>query len=407
VFEEFPSIRLPARIFKPLELSSYDVLFKDIMWVGVYHGQIKAEEVALILNAGLVHFPHLTGYICKSSWKILPCIRDLQVETEICDQEFHLSKIEDSPYGELREKFIPNEEQWIENKFLFGSRVVQFSNASVIGIRVSHCAVDGTGFGLFLRASIQSLMHQDVSPVLHERMVLSSVHSPQTFQIPQGYECEKDGLLPKERDQSKLKRCEDTLFISLSIAELSKKWDTKSHLATRLKLAAWLSAECKKADPELREMAVWCDVRGLGDFPQNFTGNCGCFLHFPLSESMQEMEACWKKLISRVGFRSINEVFRQLQEAERREQALQWKNDPSYLQINIIPNSISNLDFGYGKALFGTLLTRNSSGIRISVTPDEQFFSIEAEVSKKIHEHLIQAMHFEKWKVKLWEMNHS
>jgi len=395
---------LKPQVFEAVSLSVYDKLPRDIMWVGAFRGMITVEEVAQLLEKGLERFPHLTGVICQESWKVIPAERDLRLEDAVCEENIDIERLQQLSAELLYERFMPDRDNWSQSGYLFGGRVVRFPqlNQTVIGIRISHCVVDGVGLGLFLKASLFAMVGRDVSPPQHERELLLSDDVLNLNGIPKGYEIATAQPHAANSLGSLFDSASGTTLFTLSIDEIKRRWGGDTLVAVRTRLAAWLSAECKKVNPQLNQLAVWCDVRGIQGVPQDFTGNCGCFLHFPLSSSETEMHAHWKHLTRRGGFREVAKVFSQLQAAEKQGRPLQWKDDNSVLQINIVPSSIANVNFGYGKALFGVLLARNSPGIRISTTPDKQYFLIEVELPEFTRNHLVDVAQCEGFTVELW-----
>lgn len=381
--------KLAARHFTPLSLSSYDALSKDIRWVGAFEGLIKSEIIAALLHEGLVHFPHLSGSICQQTWSVIPRDREIEIEVASSDLCLSFSQIEAMPNDRLCALSMPDQNHWSEQEFLIGAKLVHFTkmNLSLIGFQISHCLVDGVGLNLFLQSALLSLSGEQAPVLKHERSLLKSVKSPKKCEIPQGYQLNTSICSFTQQEN---KNNETAAFITLPVAEIKKAWRTDSLNHARLELAAWLSSECKKAEPKLTELAVWCDVRGIA-LPKYFTGNCGCFLHYPLSDSQEKMKQHWKHLTSRQGFQRIAEVFSQLQEAERKGEELEWNHHPNLLHINLLPNRMSHIDFGVGRALFTAILDRNTAGIRVSLTPDKTQFLLEIELPQSIQQHLIDA----------------
>ena len=400
------TLKLATRDFPPVALSSYDDLPKDIMWVGMYAGLVEAEKVAMLFEAGLKHFPHLTGRLCKQTWQIVPAERDLEIELMKTKAKVDSRDLEALPVEELGSRYLPNEDKWHGQNYLLGVRILHLVNINktIIGLRISHCVVDGAGLGLILKTGLLELMGKDPLLPIHDRAAFKNcrnkeVSSNVPSNIPQGYQTLEQN---SESLRDEVNGTQESIMFTIAISEIKEKWQCKSLIESRVHLAAWLSSECKKAEPKLKELAAWCDVRGIRGFPQSFTGNCGCFVHYPLATDHQTMAGYWKQLTGRKGFKKIADIFAQLQVAEMTNQPLLWKNDDSILQINIVPHSLAHFDFGYGKAEFGLLLARNSPGIRISVTPDDRHFLIEAEVAKPIQEHLLNAAHSSGFEVTLW-----
>jgi len=308
----------------------------------------------------------------------------VNIELANCETIINTQLLEQMSIQQLKENFMPDSKLWYKNKSLFGARVVHFpkSEISLLGIRASHCVVDGAGLALYLRSCMLSLSGQDQIPVFHHRNVLHSIQKSSDRSIPDGYQVIENESSNDLKDDC-AKSYETTIF-TLPVAEVITKWQASSLLDARIRLAAWLSAQCSTADPQLSELAVWCDVRGL-----------------LVSRSTEEMTDLWRSIVKRKGFKKVATVFSQLQAHEAANKPLQWIDAPHVLQINIVPHSIAHVDFGYGKALFGMILARNSSGIRISITPDEQHFLLEIELSQNIREHLIKSATSEPFSITL------
>jgi len=401
IIQPIRSLSLPARKFTPLAMSSYDQLPEDIMLIGAFRHLMDLEQLSSVFDAGLEVFPHLTGSIDLDKKTIITKESGVNIELANCETIINTQLLEQMSIQQLKENFMPDSKLWYKNKSLFGARVVHFPNSeiSLLGIRASHCVVDGAGLALYLRSCMLSLSGQDQIPVFHHRNVLHSIQKSSDRSIPDGYQVIENESSNDLKDDC-AKSYETTIF-TLPVAEVITKWQASSLLDARIRLAAWLSAQCSTADPQLSELAVWCDVRGLLGLSPNYTGNCGCFLHYPLSRSTEEMTDLWRSIVKRKGFKKVATVFSQLQAHEAANKPLQWIDAPHVLQINIVPHSIAHVDFGYGKALFGMILARNSSGIRISITPDEQYFLLEIELSQNIREHLIKSATSEPFSITL------
>ena len=383
-------IDLPSRHFPAVVLSSFDELAEDIKWGGVFRGRVDVEAVVRLLDRALDFFPHLTGAICQSSWRIVPVKRAVHVTLYQSDKEISMPDSDGISETQLCSTLMPDEESWRENGLLFGVKMVHChqQNRTLIGMRVSHCALDGKGLGLMLQAGLSSCLGLKVDGLIHDRAVLEQPARDLDF-LPCGYDRLSSRQL--KRGLRAGKKANKVVRLLFSVTELKERWEESSLKQVRILLAAWLSAQCKVAEPLLQELAVWCDVRGLGGVPQQFTGNCGCFVHYPLSESLTLMQGHWKHLTSRLGFKKIAKVFAQIQAAEHSAEPLRWREDESVLQVNIVPNTIADIDFGYGKAQFGFLLARNSSGIRITTSPDGKQLVAELDLSQPLQQHLVEA----------------
>ena len=371
------NLTFTPRTFSPVKLSKNDQLPIDIMLVGAFSGLMDADNIYAAFHASLDLFPHLTGTICHTTNTILNSAKNTYLELAECHQETTKSLLDSMTLQELKTHFMPNHRHWECNKPLFGIRMVHFptTNITLLGIRVSHHVVDGSGLSLLLRSCMLHLSQHQQLPVLHDRNTLSTINKNDNANIPKGYS--QASPYHTTREQIKAK----SMIFTADVQATIKQWNASSLVDARLRLAAWISARCAKVDPNLSEIALWCDVRGLQGIPPHYTGNCGCYLHVPLSDSAQKMTEQYRTLITRQGFKKIAETYTQIQTLETNGTALDWKNQAHVLEVNIVPHSVASVDFGYGKPFFGMLLSRNSPGIRLSITPDEQQFLIEIEVN--------------------------
>ena len=116
--------------------------------------------------------------------------------------------------------------------------------------------------------------------------------------------------------------------------------------------------------------------------PRNFTGNAGCYHALPLSgKPPHEITACLKQLAGRRGLLRTTETYRRIKHAEQNGRMVVWDGPrDDILQLNLLPRAAADAEFG-GAPDFSMLLSRNSSGLRISVTPDGAGFLIEASLA--------------------------
>lgn len=345
--------------FAPLDLSVDDRLPADIELVMGYRGGIAAEDCAAALERGLQVFPHLTGKL--EGMRIVPSERGFALETVDLKGAMEVRDLEEMPLAELSTLFIPEG----RTDSLFAVRLSRFTDLSVLGMRVSHAAVDGTGLALFIHHCTAELRGVGVHPLFHERRFGFGANLDGADEPPYGYR--EAGSVTEE---DSLAGSVPTLF-AIPVENVHKHFQATSLLDARLKLGAWLCAALESRFPEV---ALWCDPRGLNGIPPTYTGNLGCYLHF--TNRADELTRELKATATRAGFQRIADTHRRLKLAESRNHPLAWKS--SALQLNLVPHAVSGTDFGTGLPGYAILLSRNSSGLRISLTPDASRFLIEA-----------------------------
>lgn len=347
--------------FEPLDLSVDDRLPADIELVIGYRGEIAADDFAAEVERGLRAFPHLTGRL--DGMRIVPSGRNFALETVELQGAIGFRDLEEMPLAEQSAAFIPEGRA----DSLFAARLARFPEAdlSVIGMRVSHAAVDGTGLALFINECTAARRGVATPPLFHERRHgfgenIDGEHTP-----PQGYRAADvaDGL-------ESLADISPTLF-AIPSENVRKHFHAVTLLDARLKLAAWL---CAALEPQFPKVALWCDPRGLNGIPATYTGNLGCYLHF--ENRAETLTQQLKATATRAGFQRIAETHRRIKLAESRGRPLAWKGVA--LQLNLVPHAVAGTDFGIGLPGYAILLSRNSSGLRISLTPDTSRFLIEA-----------------------------
>jgi hypothetical protein len=159
-----------------------------------------------------------------------------------------------------------------------------------------------------------------------------------------------------------------------------RHFNASSILDARLRLGAWLCAMVSARHPVFAEVGLWCDPRGTNGIPASYTGNAGCYLHFPLRDrTADDLTHDLRKMTTRAGFQRIADAYRQIKRAEAEGRPLVWDGPGNdILQLNLVPHAVAGTDFGHGLPAFALLLSRNSSGLRISLTPDASRFLIEA-----------------------------
>lgn len=354
------------RDFLPVELSLDDRLPADIQLVMAYRYGIAADACSAALKRGLQAFPHLMGKL--EGARILPPAGDFLLETEDLPGVVGICDLEEMPLSEQSATFIP--ESCADS--LFAVRLTQFAETdlSVLGLRVSHAAVDGSGLALFINHCTAALRGCEAPPIFHERSYGFGQTLDGADEPPHGY-CEAGRAAGEDAPVGS----SATLF-AIQAEKVRWHFQAASILDARLKLGAWL---CTALREKFSEVALWCDPRGLNGIPATYTGNLGCFLHFPLrGTTAEEFTKQLRATATRSGFQRIAETHRSIKLAELRGNPLAWDGGGrDVLQLNLVPHAVDGTDFGSGVPDFALLLSRNSSGLRISLTPDASRFVIE------------------------------
>lgn len=361
---------LPATTdFAPLDLSVDDRLPTDIELVMGYVGGITPEVCAAALQRGLRAFPHLTGKV--EGMRIVPSEDGFALETVDMPEALRIRDLEEIPLAEQSAVFIPEGRA----DSLFAARLARFpgTDLTVLGMRVSHAAVDGTGLALFIMHGTAALRGVGMPPLFHERRHGFGGDLEGADEPPCGYHESGSAMEDVISDP--------TLFV-IPAENVRRYFEATSLLDARLRLGAWL---CGALEPHFSEVALWCDPRGLNGIPSTYTGNLGCYLHFPNHADLTNQ---LKATATREGFRRIADTHRRIKLAESRGRPLVWEGGA--LQLNLVPYVVEGTDFGTGLPGYAILLSRNSSGLRISLTPDTSRFLIEACLPDRLGDELLE-----------------
>ena len=382
----------PALDFAPLILSEDDRLHADIELVMGYHGLLDPQKISIAWNAGLTHFPHLTGIIQKEESSSRECIVPVQghimSEWWESDAVNELDDLKHLSYERQSSLWVPPKLPRSAAGALWQSRLTTIPHAdlSVIGIRVSHAVVDGAGLAWFIHHCTAAARGGALVPVCHDRSMTfpDAVDSDST--PPQGYDCigESDVWSGDVLAQS------TPVLVTVPVDLVMSKFEANSMLDARLRLAAWLCLLVAECQPQTVEVALWCDARGVSDVPVHYTGNAGCFLHFPLCEAAAgSLVENLRAVATRSGFARIAETYRLLKHAESCGQPFFWNGlRRGVLQLNLVPHMVGGTDFGTGLPGYAMLLSRNSSGIRIAFTPDGARLMIELSLADETNRYL-------------------
>lgn len=382
----------PALDFAPLLLSEDDRLPTDIELVMAYRGLLDPLKLAGAWKAGLSHFPHLTGIIHKEEPSSRECIVPVQgdIMAEWCESDVvdDLNDLKHLSYVRQSSLWVPPKLQGSVTGALWQSRLTTIPHAeiSVIGIRVSHAAVDGAGLAWFIHHCTAAGLGRVIAPVCHDRCLRLPDAAATDSSPPQGYACEGENDVWSRDVLAK----STPVLVTVPVDHVMALFEARSVLDARLRLAAWLCLLVAECQPQTEEVALWCDARGVSHVPVHYTGNAGCFLHFPLrgvdAGSLVE-KLCG--VATRSGFARIADTYRRLKKAESSGRPFVWNGlQRGALQLNLVPHVVGGTDFGIGLPAYAMLLSRNSSGIRIAFTPDGARLMIELSLADETNQYL-------------------
>ena len=374
---------LSTRSFAPLELALDDRLEHDLLLVMGYRHRIDPERLIRALNVGLQAFPHLTGKLVRDEatgrWWIEPLSGPTEMEVADDGGPWLMDDLRRMSHRDLARHFLPETAASDDGaKRLFALRRTSCGGGDVLGLRVSHAAVDGTGLGWFARCCAAGAHGENPPPVRHDRREILAAAGPGPGDVPPGY-CDAGDLARWQWPPDPWVTGTPVFFVIPTAAARRVMKTAGSLLDLRLELAAWLCHRLAAIAPQLNGVAVWCDPRGGGLVPRHFTGNAGCYHFLPLRvESATGFAASLKQLSGRSGLRRTAGVYRHLKQAEANGRGLVWDGPrEDLLQLNLLPRTAADGGLG-GPPDFSLLLSRNSSGLRVSVTPDDSGFLIEA-----------------------------
>jgi hypothetical protein len=373
---------IAAGIFPALALSLDDRLETDLELVLGYRHRIDPPVLERAVKAGLGAFPHLTGRLVRDGddgqWWIVPASDPTDIELVDHGGPAVIADLHGMSVSELALRFLP-----ANSSRLFALRWTRCAGGDVIGLRVSHAAVDGTGLGRFARCCAAGARGQAPPKVNHDRREILTTSGDDTGDTPPGYRDmgrrSADWQWPSDPWAA-----DEPMIFAIPAAAVRRVMDADgSLLDQRLALAGWLCQRLAEIAPQMNEIAVWCDPRGGGLLPRHFTGNAGCYLALPLGgQSPLEITAGLKHLAGRRGLLRTTETYRRIKCAEAAGRMVVWDGPrETILQLNLLPRAVADADFG-GAPDFSMLLSRNSSGLRISITPDGVGFLIEASLAQ-------------------------
>lgn len=383
-------LTIPVQNFKPLRLCLDDVLPVSIVLLLGYSHRLEPQALRSSLQSALLAFPHLSGRIQVSleplQAELVPGEREVQIEwnqgnkcslqdLEFLDQKTLFTHFAPSaaanartPIQALQAPLLQLRLTWLSN-----------SNACVLGLMVSHMVLDGTGLALFLNHLTAGLQGKIAPAVVHDRQHTYPDPLPKNGTLPLHYQEIPNLALAMMQEQDPLAASPSTVF-SIPVKSLQQVSRTNSLTDARLFLAAHLCQEVAAMQPGRSTLALWCNARGLGHVPRNYTGNAGCYMHSPLAAG--QTNECFqnlKRTITRDGFAEIAKTYASLKAEEASGRAIFWHGPgEDLLSLNLVPHVRGAVDFGYGGPVYAQLLTRNVSGLRIFSSSDESRFVVEA-----------------------------
>ncbi len=352
----------------------------------------RLDPIALreAMKKALQAFPHLSARIDLNLQplraELVPSDRELQLEW-IRSGEPLSQPLEDQNQATLFARFAPSAAASARTPMqALQSPLLQLrltwlpeSEGCVLGVMVSHMVMDGSGLALFLAHMIAAMRGGSAPDVVHDRRHTFPDILPAAAGLPPHYVEVPQLSLAMAEGADTLASSTPTVF-SLSLAELRRSMADKSSTEARLYLAAHLCQEVAARQLGRRTLALWCNARGLGHVPRNYTGNAGCYTHVPLEPG--NTQGCYqnlKRTITRTGFAEIKDAYGRLKSAEAAGRVVFW-NGPgeNLLSLNLVPPARGAADFGQGGPDYAQLLTRNVSGLRLYSSADGERLVVEA-----------------------------
>jgi len=384
------TLEIAPHDFPPLALASDDRLAEGIELVLGYRHGLATDAVMEAMRCGLRGFPHLTGQADGEAGepprRIVPSEQGTVLEVVESSVEMTIGGLEALPLEEHASVFMPHGGDGGSPVPLFGARLTRMPGLCVLGLRVSHMAVDGTGLAWFISHCTAAMRGVALFPVFHDRRHGFGRHLDGPDDPPHRYRAGGPWVGDPLAGNHPL-----VFAIQADVARMC--FNAPSLLHSRLHLAALLCAVTAGRHPEFTELGLWCDPRGTNGIPAGYTGNAGCFLHFPLrGMTAEDLTRQLREMTTRAGFQRIADSYRRIKRAEADGRPVMWDGPGNdVLQLNLVPHAVAGTDFGGGVPAIGLLLSRNSSGLRISLTPDGSRFLVEACLPAGVADSLVEA----------------
>lgn len=389
--------------FQPLPLSVDDLLPVSVVLLLGYNYRIDPKALTKALECTLSFFPHLSARIHLAfeplKMSLVPSDRKIQLEW-VKNSQGSLETLESMEQGFLTEHYAPSAAFNAQNMLqIFDLPLLQLriswlssSNASVLGLMVSHIALDGIGMMYFIKHLSAALQGTNLPIVVHDRKLTFPEILPNQCELPLYYRELVDLPLALAKAHSEQKKYQVTIF-SITLESLEKIVGKKSLTNARFYFTALLCQALAKIQKKPLTIALWCNVRGLGHVPRNYTGNTGCYIYLPLEEN--KLEKCYqllKNTITRQGFAKIQQAYNQLKSIEAEGRIIYWNgSEQDILSVNLVPHLPNALDLGSGSPVYAQILTRNTVGLRIYSSPDGRRFTVEACLLDQLGDKLLQS----------------
>jgi hypothetical protein len=366
------------------------------------------------LQGALQAFPHLNARIQFSldplQAELVPSFDMVQIEWvkagapaprnfELLDQQTLLARFAPSSASEVRSPLQALQDPLLQLRLTWLAE----SDRSVLGVMASHMVLDGTGLALFLDHLTATIQGRTPPTVVHDRRHTFSASLPADQTLPAHYHEITDLTMAMAQEQDPLTAVPATVF-SVAVQNLEENFLTKSASDRRLYFAAQLCQEVAKHQTNRETMALWCNSRGLGQVPRNYTGNAGCYVHLPLGAGDPHVGyRHLKHAISRKGFAETAQTYARVKANEAAGRLVFW-NGPKdeLLSLNLVPHVPNVANFGKGDPTYAQILTRNVSGLRLFNTPDGNRMVVEASLPRGIGSALVDRCRDMGLSVELW-----
>lgn len=359
-------LSIPALNFKPLSLCLDDVLPVSMVLLMGFNYRINPVELRRALQITLQAFPHLSGRIQVSLQpfhaELVPAENDIHIEWIRNGQSLSTS-IESSESSQVTGSSALQILETLDQETLYLRFAPSAANVSpaliqalqapllqlrltwipeqnicVLGVMASHIALDGIGLAFFLNHLSSAIFGRNAHEVIHDRHctfphtpILNGLFPSQYREVP--------NLLTIAQDQDPHASSHATVF-SIMLDDLHHHVGNSSSADSRFFLAAHLCQVAAGLQPGRNTLALWCNSRGLGHVPRHYTGNTGCYVHFPLKSG--DANGCYQHLkstITRKGFAEITDTYARLKSAEAAGRYAFWIGpQDNLLSLNLVPH---------------------------------------------------------------------
>jgi hypothetical protein len=405
-------LTVPALTFKPLRLCLDDVLPVSMVLLLGYGHRLDPAALRDALQTALQAFPHLSARLHLDLHplraELAPGDREVRLEwiresqplpasigsgesgqaigsaarqalqaLEFLDQETLFARFAPTAASTARTPMQALQAPLLQLRLTW----LRDGDACVLGVMASHMALDGSGLALFLAHLTAALRGAPAPAVVHDRRCTFPDPLPKDATLPLHYREVPHLSMAMAQEQDGMASTTASVF-AVPLESLERHVGGKSTADARLFLAAHLCREAAAMQPGKNTLALWCNTRGLGHVPRNYTGNTGCYVHLPLEDG--EPHGLYRRLkrtITRSGFAEIGDAYANLKAAEAAGRYVFWDGPgDSLLSLNLVPHVRGAADFGMGGPEYALLLTRNVSGLRLFTSPDGNRLLVEASL---------------------------